>query len=234
MKTFNRIFTSLLICLVLLTALAPAAYAVQDAKVEITGKKDTFAFTPGSVYSSSDLFPEFKNAFPGDTLTQQIYIDHKGVGLGSVRLYLRVLPHSDTNLPQDAVRKHEGSVAEMNDFLSQLEMKIWKGSKKTVTPIYVSSPDQPGSLAQFKELAVFKKNARGVLTVELHIPAEMGNEYADRMGEMDWEFMIEEIPPAIIPQTGDESNVHLMIAVSLISFAAIVVVLILLLKKNKK
>ena len=235
MKNMKRIFTSLLMTLVLVMALAPAAMAADTtATVEITGKKDTFVFSPGGTESSTDLFPNFKNLMPGDTVTQPIKIVHKGVGLGSVRLSMRVVPHGYRNYPQSDVLKHEASLAEMNDFLSQLELKIYKGSKTSVKPIFDGTMDSSHQLTDFRELAVFKKGSVGTLTLELTVPIELGNDFADRMGEFDLEFMVEEIPAAIIPQTGDTTNIGLLITVSAVSLGAIIVVVIILLKKKKK
>ena len=235
MKNMKRIFTSLLMTLVLVMALAPAALAADTtATVDITGKKDTFVFSPGSGASSTDLFPNFKNVMPGDTVTQRIEITHKGVGLDKFKLYMRAVPHNNANQPQTPVLRNEGSVAEMNDFLSQLELRIYKGPNTTVTPIYSGSPDGANQLKDFILLGEFTKGRKGVITAELTVPITMGNEFADRMGEVDWEFLIEEVPPAIIPQTGDTTNLGVLIGVSVLSLAAIVVVVVILLRKKKK
>ena len=234
MKTLNRIFSSLLTVMLLVLCLAPAASAATPkATIDITGKTNTFVFGPGSKYSDTDLFNGFKDVYPGDTLRQEVYITHKGVGLGSFKLFMRVVPHDHSNLPQAPVLAAEGSVENMNDFLSQLHLTIWKGKDTSVTPIFDGKASEADGLSQYKQLAVFKKGLTGVLTVELEVPIEMGNEFADRIGEVDWEFMIEEIPAPIIPQTGDTTNIGVLIAVSVVSLAAIIVVVILLLRKKK-
>ena len=235
MKNMKRIFTSLLMALVLVMAMAPAALAAGTvSEIDVTGKTDTFVFSPGSGASSTDLFPNFKNVMPGDTVLQSINVTHKGVGLGKFKLYMRAVPHDRSNLPQEPVLDHEGSVAEMNDFLSQLELKVYKGPNTNVKPIYSGSPDGANQLKDFVFLGEFSKGLKGRLTAELTVPIEMGNEYADRMGEVDWEFMIEEVPPAIIPQTGDTTNLGVLIGVSVLSLAAIIVVVVILLRKKKQ
>ena len=229
MKTMNRIFSSLLACMLLLLCLTPAVSAAGTATIDITDKGSHFVFSPGSEYTDSDLFVDFKNVFPGDTITQEIAITHKHFGLNKLKLYMRAVPHNNANQPLI-----DEDVARMNDFLSQLQMKIWKGTNLSKTPIYQSSPDDPDGLTKFVLLGEFKKGMTGHITVQLEVPITLDNEYADRMGEVDWEFMIEEVPNPIIPQTGDQTNVGLLIGISLVSLGALVVVVILLLRKKKK
>ena len=233
MKTMNRIFSSLLACLVLLLVMAPAVSAADHATIDITDKGSHFVFQPGSEYSDSDLFYGFKNVFPGDTITQEVHITHKHFGFNKLKLYMRAVPHTSANLPQTAVLENEESVAQMNEFLSQLKMKVWKGRNRTKTPIFNTSPDNPGGLKDFILLGEFKKGLTGVITVQLEVPITMDNEFANRMGEVDWEFMIEEVPNPIIPQTGDQTNIGLLIGISLVSLAALVIVVILILRKKK-
>ena len=235
MKTMKRIFTSLLLSLILVMALAPAASAAgTTAEIELAGKTGTFVFSPGSGYSGTDLFPNFKEVMPGDTITQRIEITHKGLGLGKVKLYMRAIPHGAGNAPQSPVLRQEGSTGEMNDFLSQLELKIWKGSDTAKTPIYSGSPDGANQLDDFIYLGEFQQGGRGVLTAQLTVPIEMGNEFADRAGEVDWEFRVDEVPASVIPQTGDSTNIGLLITVAGLSLAAIIVVVVILLRKKKQ
>ena len=219
--------------MLLLLCLAPAVSAADHATIDITDKGSHFVFQPGSEYSDSDLFYGFKNVFPGDTITQEVHITQKHFGFNKLKLYMRAVPHNSSNQPQPAVLENEQTVEQMNDFLSQLHMKVWKGRNLSKTPIYNSSPDDPDGLSKFILLGEFKKGLTGVITVQLEVPIEMGNEFADRMGEVDWEFMIEEVPNPIIPQTGDQTNIGLLIGVSLVSLAALVVVVILILRKKK-
>ena len=130
MKLTKRIFSAVLLTLVLVMALAPAALAAgTTATVDITDKKGTFVFRPGSGMSDTDLFPNFKNVMPGDTLTQYIEITSKGFGFDRFNVYMRAVPHTETgNRPQQEVLAVEQDVAAMNDFLSQLNLKIWKGT----------------------------------------------------------------------------------------------------------
>ena len=72
------------------------------------------------------------------------------------------------------------------------------------------------------------------LTVKLQVPAELGNEYANRVGEVDWVFTAEELDPQGNPKTGDTSNLTLWIVVMVVCLVAVAVVAFLILKKKKK
>ena len=231
MKLTKRIFSAVLMSLVLVLALAPAAMAAgTTATVDITNKKGTFVFGPGSGMSDTDLFPEFKNVMPGDTVTQQIEIEYTGRDFNSVRVYLRAVPHTETgNRPVI-----DANVSEMNDFLSQLNLKVWKGTHLDVTPIYDGAPNTADGLSSFILLGEFPRNKPGVLTAQLTVPITMGNEFADLAGEVDWEFRVDEVeqPKGTTPKTGDATNVPILIAVAGISLAAVVVILLLNRKKK--
>ena len=235
MKLTKRIF--LLLSLVLVMALAPTALAAgQVATVDITGKTDTFVFGPGSGMSDTDLFPNFKNVMPGDTVQQRIAITHDGYGLNSLNVYMRAVPHNSSNLPGNKVLEHEGTVAEMNEFLSQLNLKIWKGTDTSKTPIYDGSPNGTGGMGGFIHLGEFRKGRTGHITAQLTVPIEMGNEFADRAGEVDWEFRVDEIesPKGDSPKTGDESNIGVFATVSVVTLVVLIAIGVVYLIRKKK
>ena len=225
MKTMKRILVSLLLALMILMCVAPAAMAAGTVTtVDITGKHDTFLFNKSTSVYASDLFANFKNVFPGDSLTQQVKITHKGIGLNSFKIYMRVVPHGPANKPVSDVTWQES-----NEFLSQLDMTIKKGSKT----LFNGHPNESDGLTEFTYLGQMHKGGSMNLDVTLDVPITMGNEFADRMGEMDWEFMIEEIP-STIPKTGDETPIGLLMTVMIISLLALVLVVFFLRKKKKK
>jgi hypothetical protein len=62
------------------------------------------------------------------------------------------------------------------------------------------------------------------------IAITMGNEFANEIGYLDWQFKIEEIPDP--PKTGDEANLMLYGTVALVSLVALVAVLVVYKRKK--
>ena len=77
----------------------------------------------------------------------------------------------------------------MEDFLSQLTMRIYNGEEL----IYESSPDEAGALADNVFIGALNPGETSQLRVELDVPAELDNRYANRVGEVDWVFLAEGI-----------------------------------------
>ena len=76
MKQFAR-FCAALVVLVLVFSLCTVAYA--DGSVTYNGDADQFIFAPGSSQSPTNLFGNFQNVMPGDTLTDQILVRNNTV-----------------------------------------------------------------------------------------------------------------------------------------------------------
>ena len=64
--------------LILLAAmlLSFSVNAAADGNVTYDGNAKEFIFIPGSEYSPSDLFTDFKGLMPGDSVTQKITVDN--------------------------------------------------------------------------------------------------------------------------------------------------------------
>ena len=229
MKKTMKTIASLVMMLVLLLGIGAPAYA--DGIVSYQGGAEKFVFLPGSSYTDTDLFDGFKNVMPGDTLTQTVEVRNRFLGTGSVRIYLRAVAHDEqTNPLSSAVAASGETVATMSDFLSQLYMEVWQGDKC----IYTGSPDELDGLKNNVLLGTIPRFKSTTLTVKLQVPAELGNEYANRVGEVDWVFTAEELDPQGSPKTGDTSNLTLWICVMVVCLVAIAVVAFLVLKKKKQ
>lgn len=228
MKKTCKTIASLVMMLVLLLGIGAPAYA--EGTVSYKGGAEKFVFLPGSGYTDTDLFDGFKGVMPGDTLTQTIEVRNRFLGTGSVKIYLRAVAHDEqTNPLSKEVAATGETVATMSDFLSKLYMEVWQGG----TRIYTGTPDQLDGLKNNVLLANVPRGKSVELTVKLQVPAELGNEYANRVGEVDWVFTAEELDPQGNPKTGDTSNLVLWIVVMVVCLAAIAVVAFLVLKKKK-
>ena len=189
-RTMRALF-SLVMTLVLVVALAAPAFAA-TASITYKGQKDQFVFDP-----STDLFRNFKGVMPGDTLEQSITFTNKSTDSNYVKLYVRAVAH-DTSNPLTKPVKDNETIPSMEDFLSQLDMEVYCGKKQ----IFKASPDELGGMKNKVLLGTFKKNASATLTVKLNVPIELGNEYANRMGEVDWIFTVEAFKGT--PSTSDD------------------------------
>ncbi len=172
-RTFRNIF-SLLLAVVMILSLSVTAFAA-DSMITFKSLAKGFEVQPGSQYSATDLFDNFKNVMPGDQLTEIIRVKNAATDCDYIKLYMRAVAHDEN--------------AAMQDFLAQLTMRIYNGSKL----IYESSPDQTGALANNVLLGILNSGEELTLTVELDVPIEMGNEYADSIGEVYWVFLAEAI-----------------------------------------
>ena len=189
-RTMRALF-SLVLTLVLVVAMATPAFAA-TASITYKGQKDQFVFDP-----STDLFRNFKGVMPGDTLEQSITFTNKSTDSNYVKLYVRAVAHDTSNPLTKPVKENE-TLASMEDFLSQLEMEVYCGKKQ----IFKASPDELGGMKNKVLLGTFKKNASATLTVKLNVPIELGNKYANRMGEVDWIFTVEAFKGT--PSTSDD------------------------------
>ena len=88
--------TRVALALIMLMTVAVSASAA-DGNVTYSGDAGKFIFAPGSEHSLTDLFPEFKDVMPGDTLTQKIVV--KNNAKKSVKISMRALgAHEDQKI----------------------------------------------------------------------------------------------------------------------------------------
>lgn len=202
MKRLKTICT-LAMCVLLVLCLSAPVFAA-DSSVTYRGRKDGFEFTSESSYISTDLFSNFKNVMPGDVKTEKITIVNKSTYSDYINVYVRALLHDEDNNPispavlealtADERRETMSELEYMLGFLNQLTLTVWNGEKKDENIIYQGTPD---SLEEgFEEGNTFigslGYNRSLELTAELAVDISMGNEYAERIGEVDWVFVIEE------------------------------------------
>ena len=192
-----------------------------DGKVIYSGNAGNFVFEPGSDHSLTDLFPNFKGVMPGDTLTQKITVKNNADNKVKVKIYIRSLG------------AHEDSV----EFLSQLGLKVAKSSDNEMAYMFDAAADETAQLTDWVCLGALYSGGEVNLDVTLNVPVELPNEYQNKIGYLDWEFMIEEFPvepdDPKPPQTGDNSHMGLWFALMLCS-GAMLIILLFWRKKDKE
>ena len=172
--------------LLMVMSLASTALAASPS-ITFNGFTSGFDFQPGSEYTETDLFGNFKNVMPGDTVTETITFTNSATDCDFVNLYMRAEAHDETDNPLSPKVAEKESVATMTEFLSKLSMKVWNGTEL----IYEASPDELDGLETNRLLGTFRTGETATLKVELTVPIDLGNEYANRVGEVDWIFHVE-------------------------------------------
>lgn len=202
MKRIIRVVFALIMMIVTFTAKAA------EGNVIYSGDAGEFIFAPGSEHSLTDLFPNFKDVMPGDTLTQKIVV--KNNAKKSVKISMR------------ALGAHEDS----EDFLSKLNFYV---EKVTDTPLFEAPAEQTAQLIDWREIGVLTSGGEAELMVGLQVPTSLDNNYKKSIGYLDWEFMVEEIDDGGT-QTGDTAEAWVWIAG--LGCSAVLVVIILTVRKR--
>lgn len=241
MKRSFKTISALALALVLVLSLGVTAYA--DGSVSYQGGAEKFVFLEGSGYTDTDLFNGFKNVMPGDIISQDIVIKNGFGGAARVKIYMRAVLHDEAGNPLSYSEAYENldgkdqtqvpglrdeTVVSMADFLSQLTMTVRQGDKV----LFSASPAELDGFSSNVLLGSFPRWGSTTLTVDLYVPIELGNEYANRVGEVDWVFTAEEITATGSPKTGDEANLGLWTGLMSLSFTATAAAFFLLRKKN--
>ncbi len=186
MKKSFKAITSLVLMLLVVMSMSVTAFAASPS-ITFEGFSKGFDFQPGSEYTETDLFGSFKNVMPGDTVTEAITFTNSATDCDFVNLYMRAEAHDETANPLSPKVAEKETVATMTEFLSKLSMKVWNGTEL----IYDASPDQLDGLKSNKLLGTFRTGETATLKVELSVPIELDNKYANRVGEVDWIFHVE-------------------------------------------
>ena len=154
-RTFSKI-SSLLLALIMVFSMSVTAFAA-DSTITFKGLQEGFEAQPGSEYTDTDLFDNFKDVMPGDQLTETIQIRNEAADCDYIKVYMRAVVHDENGNPltySEAFENTDGkdqanvdgqrdeTVATMQDFLKQLTMRIYNGDEL----IYNSTPDQAGAL----------------------------------------------------------------------------------------
>lgn len=226
----KNIFAAILLCLVLIMSAMPA---LADGSVTYDGDAREFVFEPGSEYSPTDLFTDFKNVMPGDSLTQKVNVKNDASKKVEVKIYMKAL----------------GAHPDSEEFLKQLNMTVKQEGTST---LFDAPANETAQLTDWVCLGTFKSGADIDLDVTLNVPIELNNDFQKQIGYLDWKFKVEEYPiptpsdepnpsdkPTPTPtggkpKTGDDFDITLYVTLCAVSAAAIVVVLLIAKKKKNK
>lgn len=220
MKKAFRSAVTLLLAVLLLSSLGISAFA--DSLVTY-GADRQFHVLP-----DADIFDAFKSVMPGDSITETISIRNEYTGAGYVYIYLQAVPHNPTEGPHVPQVAASESYAGMMEFLKQLNLTVTQNGK----PLSSDTADKTAGLTQRRLVGVFRGRGQSSIEATLTVPITMGNEFAGRMGEIDWVFIAEEWNDPVNLKTGDDSNAALWCAV--LSLSVLLMALAFFLVKRRK
>lgn len=212
MMNLTKRLTFLILSLMILTRIADInVYAAGNVSYE--GSAGGFIFAAGTDSAKTDLFENFKYVMPGDELADSVEIKNKSKE--EVRIYMKAL----------------GAVSGSEEFLSQLGLVVRDGDIE----LFNSTADASAQMTEWVLLGSFAPGADRVLDLTLLVPIEMGDDFQNAIGELEWLFKVEEDsipeepgevtppadePPEIAPpakevpgspKTGDHSSIIMYI-----------------------
>lgn len=206
---------------VLLLACVTTVYAT-EGNVTYSGDAGRFIFAPGSEYSPTDLFPNFKDVMPGDSITQTITVKNDASNKVKVKIYMR----------------SKGAQEDSADFLSKLRLRIEKSEQNTMAYMFDAAANEAAQLSKWVCLGTLYSGGKVNLNVILDVPVELDNGYQNQIGYLDWEFMIEEyeIEPTDPepPKSGDDFQLWLWIGLMFMSLFAVIILLFARKRKLKE
>ena len=208
------------ICIFLILFTCTFSASAADGDVIYSGDSGEFIFAPGSDYSLTDLFANFKDVMPGDSIENTITVKNDASKKVKVKIYLRSL----------------GAHEESAEFLSKLSLKVEKTADNEMDYMFDAAANESAQLTEWVLLGTLYSGGEVNLNVILEVPAELDNSFQKYIGYIDWEFMIEEeiieSTDPLPPQTGDYSSTWIWVTVASVSLVLFIILIIIKKKKN--
>lgn len=226
---------STFVCALLACLSFVPVHAAETPTVIYQGEEHRFVIESAVSYADNelvDLFPEFKDVMPGDTLTQSVNVKVENMQGKSVKILL------------SALKENEDYQTLLGD--DYVTLRVIQGNR-----------DYTGTLGDGVELGTFTDGADELITVELSIGAEAtGEEIENLRAEINWLFEAQELSEETgiednkeagnswigsswigskimaAVQTGDNTNLILWIGI--IAGSGLLVLVLFLRKKKKK
>ena len=227
MKKYTKRLFSLMMAAVMLFGFTVTGFAL-DSSVTFEANEKKFDFMPGTEYSLSDLFPDFKNMMPGDTRTQTVTVKNNGKDGHTTKIYMKALGPSEEFNEVDKTKNQA--------VLGQLNMSVV--TRKDTKSLFSATADKTDGLTDWVLLGSLRKGGEVVLDVTVSVPVTMGNEFRNVAGGIKWAFKVEEIPDPVpenplVPDTGDTTNTMLYGGIFAVSAAALVCLVVLKKKREE-
>lgn len=205
----------ILLAMVMILTMSVSAFAAGSV-VSYKGHEEGIVFSPDGMYRAEDLFDNFKDVMPGDRLTEVITVQNDAKNNVKIKLYLRSLG------------AQEGTEA----FLNQMNLQVTQHGEST---LFDAPAGESAGLTDWTCLGTIYSGGNITLDVTLEVPLEMGNDFANEIGYVDWQFRVEEFPkepgdPA--PDTGDDRPITLYLG--LMGLCVAVGILAVVVGKKKK
>lgn len=206
-------------CLVLPTVLLMLCSftAFAEGRVTYNGNAREFIFSPGSEYSPTDLFTDFKNVMPGDSVTQKVTIDNNIEKNVKIKVYMRSL----------------GAEKGSEEFLSKLNLTV---SQNGNSNLFSALAGQTAQLSNWVCLGTVYSGGKIDLDVTLNVPLTLENRFQDAIGYLNWQFKVEQLPVSANdpkpPKTGD--TFHPALCFALMASSAAVLAILLTVRRKKE
>ena len=220
MKRNTKHLFSLILAVVMMLSMTISGFAAGIVTYKSEGEK--FEFKPGTEYSDTDLFTDFKEMMPGDNKSQEIRFVYNGKDGVTANVYLQMkLPASDfkaNDKTKDA---------------KLLEAIVLTVKAEDGTVIY-SGPANEGNMESAVKIAQLRKGKETTITVTAGLDlVKTDNEVRNMAAAIDWVFKIEEIPdPVVVPDTGD--NTGALMYAGMFGAAAMALFVLIVLKKRTR